>query len=86
MSFFVDQPERIEPINQSHRLTISQSSLRHSQIALNELVIESEIGEGSFGKVCLGRWREAPVALKFCKNKGKVDEFMNEMRLMLYVV
>jgi serine/threonine protein kinase len=41
------------------------------------------LGEGSYGKVCLGKWRAAPVALKFCKNKGKLDEFINEMKLML---
>jgi predicted Ser/Thr protein kinase len=52
---------------------------------LNELVIEKEIGEGSYGRVCLGKWNAAPVALKFCRKKGKLDEFMHEVRLMMYV-
>jgi len=44
------------------------------------------LGEGGYGKVCVGKWRAAPVALKFCKNKGKLDEFINEIKLMLYAI
>jgi serine/threonine protein kinase len=49
------------------------------------LIIEKQIGEGSYGKVCLGRWNTAPVVLKFCKKKGQMEDFINEIRLMMYV-
>jgi predicted Ser/Thr protein kinase len=60
--------------------------LTRSQISFNELVVEKEIGEGSYGKVCLGRWNDAPVALKFCRKKTNVDDFVSEIKIMMYVV
>jgi predicted Ser/Thr protein kinase len=63
----------------------SQSGIRRSQISFNELVVDKEIGEGSYGKVCLGKWNDAPVALKFCRKKSDIDDFMSEVRIMLYV-
>jgi predicted Ser/Thr protein kinase len=60
--------------------------LTHSQISFNEIVVEKEIGEGSYGKVCLGRWNDAPVALKFCHKKANIDDFMSEIKIMMYVV
>jgi serine/threonine protein kinase len=60
------------------------STSQYSQIPFNELVIGKEIGEGSFGRVYLGKWRSAFVALKFCQT-GKIDEFMKEMDLMTYL-
>jgi predicted Ser/Thr protein kinase len=59
---------------------------RHTQISFNEIVVEKEIGEGSYGQVCLGRWNDAPVALKFCRNKSKIDDFVSEIKIMMYVV
>jgi len=49
---------------------------------MNEIAIVKELGEGSYGKVCLGKWRAARVALKFCKNKENLDEFINEVKLI----
>jgi serine/threonine protein kinase len=63
----------------------SQSSLKHSQIPFNELVIEKKIGTGSYGKVCLGKWNTATVALKFCRKKEKLEDFMKEISVMMYV-
>jgi predicted Ser/Thr protein kinase len=54
------------------RLSPSEILLPRSQITFNELKIEKELGEGSYGKVCVGKWNSAPVALKFCKKKGKI--------------
>jgi hypothetical protein len=65
--------------------TAEFSTLRRSQISFEELVVEKEIGEGSYGKVCFGKWNGAPVALKFCKKKGSVEDFMKEVKLMMYV-
>jgi serine/threonine protein kinase len=53
------------------------------QIPLNELEISSEIGEGTYGRVCIGKWKKYRVALKFCQNRGKMDEFMREANLMI---
>jgi hypothetical protein len=73
---------------------ISQSSssnpmpsptLQQLGISFSELTIEKELGEGSYGKVCLGKWNAAPVASKFCKTKDKIDNFMREIKLMMYV-
>jgi serine/threonine protein kinase len=49
------------------------------------MTIEQEIGEGSYSKVCLGKWNSALVALKFCKNKGNIEDFMREIKIMVYV-
>jgi predicted Ser/Thr protein kinase len=62
------------------------SLTKQIQIPFNEIVIEKEIGEGSYGKVCLGRWNNAPVALKFCRNKSKIDDFVSEIKVMMYAV
>jgi hypothetical protein len=35
--------------------------------------------------VFLGRWIDTPVALKFCKTTGDIEEFMKEIRLIVYV-
>jgi tyrosine-protein kinase Yes len=64
-------------------LARSQSVLRHSQIPFNELIIEKEIGMGSYGRVCLGRWNHGPVALKFCRKKENIDDFAQEVRVMI---
>jgi len=60
-----------------------QKQKRLSQILFDELVIEKELGEGSYGKVCLGKWNTAVVALKFCKKKGKLEEFLTEINTMV---
>jgi serine/threonine protein kinase len=59
--------------------------LSPSEIPLNELEIGSEIGSGTYGRVCVGKWKKNKyrVALKFCQNKGKMDEFMREANLMI---
>jgi serine/threonine protein kinase len=66
--------------------TIAQSAnslLKRSQITFTELTVERKIGTGSYGKVCLGKWNAAPVALKFCRKKGNLEDFMREIRLMI---
>jgi len=32
---------------------------------------------------CVGKWKKYRVALKFCQNRGKMDEFMREANLMI---
>jgi serine/threonine protein kinase len=54
------------------------------QIPFEDIEIEKELGKGSYGRVCLGRWNDTPVALKFCKEKEKLDEFLKEATLMMY--
>jgi predicted Ser/Thr protein kinase len=63
--------------------TLSSTS-QYPQILFNELVVGKELGTGSFGRVYLGKWRNAFVALKFCQT-GKFDEFMKEVKLMMYL-
>jgi hypothetical protein len=70
---------------QNQTFTATHISLPKSQIGYNELSIEKEIGEGSYGKVCVGDWNGTQVAIKFCRNKAKLDEFMHEVRLIMYV-
>jgi predicted Ser/Thr protein kinase len=62
-----------------------QSIIKQSGISFDELVIEKEIGEGSYGKVFFGKWNDAPVALKFCRNTLKTEEFISEIKVMMYV-
>jgi serine/threonine protein kinase len=79
----IKQTEVLQSIQPS--LLSSISPIKRSQISFNELTIEKEIAEGSYGKVYLGKWNGVSVALKFCKRKGNIDEFQNEVKLMLYV-
>jgi len=60
-----------------------KKELSIGQISMNELEIGKEIGEGCYGRVCVGKWKRYRVALKFCQNKGKMDEFMREANLMI---
>jgi hypothetical protein len=69
---------------QDQTFTATHITLPKSQIGYNELSVEEEIGEGSYGKVCVGEWNETRVAIKFCRNKTKLNEFMHEMRLIMY--
>jgi serine/threonine protein kinase len=63
----------------------SSSPITHIQTSFKEILFEKEIGEGTYGTVWLGKWNDTPVALKFCKSKSQNEEFMNEMKLMMYV-
>jgi hypothetical protein len=68
-------------------LTLSlqpQVSLSHSQIEFKEIIVENKIGVGSYGKVCLGKWNGTPVALKFCRKKGRLEDFIQEVKTMMY--
>jgi hypothetical protein len=66
-------------------LTKSSTTTQKSQISFNELIVEKKIGIGGYGEVFLGKWNSAPVAIKFCKNKGEMDGFIREIKLMMYV-
>jgi hypothetical protein len=63
--------------------TETLQEISSGQIPLNELEIGIEIGQGTYGRVRVGRWRQYRVALKFCQNKGKMEEFMREANLMI---
>jgi serine/threonine protein kinase len=59
--------------------------LSPNEIPLNELEIGGDVRSGTYGRVCVGKWKKKKyrVALKFCQNKGKIDEFMKEANLMI---
>jgi serine/threonine protein kinase len=61
-----------------------QTQAKFSQISYKELVVEEELGIGSYGKVCLGKWNDAFVALKFCKERENMNDFLREIRVMMY--
>jgi hypothetical protein len=79
-----EQQTQNEAVSQNEAF-FSTEIVRQSQLSFNELVVEKEIGEGSYGKVCVGKWNRARVAIKFCRNKAKLDEFIHEVRLIMYV-
>jgi serine/threonine protein kinase len=56
---------------------------RKSRIHFQELVVEREIGVGSYGKVWLGKWNHAPVALKFCKERNGINDIFSEIKVLL---
>jgi predicted Ser/Thr protein kinase len=62
---------------------VSQNILGHSQISFDGLVVENEIGKGSYGQVFVGKWNNARVALKFCRNKGNIENFIKECKIMM---
>jgi serine/threonine protein kinase len=51
------------------------------------LEVERELGQGRYGRVCMGKWiknnQKYQVALKFCHNKSDLNEFMREAKLMI---
>jgi serine/threonine protein kinase len=51
------------------------------------LEIGKELGQGRYGRVCIGKWKtkNIRVALKFCHNKSELNEFMREMNLMISI-
>jgi len=68
----------------THRFeTETLKGLSPGQISFSELEIDKEIGMGCYGRVCVGKWKKYRVALKFCHNRGKMDEFMREANLMI---
>jgi hypothetical protein len=62
---------------------VSPHLFRHSQISFNEIIIDKEIGDGSHGKVFVGKWNNATVALKFCRNQGSIENFLKECKIMM---
>jgi len=87
LTFLEEAISQPEASRKRERETITQSAsslLKRSQvITFTELKVEKKIGTGSYGKVCLGQWNAAPVALKFCRKKGNLEDFMREIRLMM---
>jgi predicted Ser/Thr protein kinase len=77
--------EWMNTTEQTQTLTRDINSLNRTQISFKDIKVLKEIGEGSYGKACLGKWNAAPVALKFCKKKGKIEDFMKDIKLMMYV-
>jgi len=70
---------------QSQTSQITQNislSIKH-HIPFEDIEVQKEIGKGSYGKVCLGRWSGAAVALKFCKEKEGLEDFWKETNLMI---
>jgi serine/threonine protein kinase len=57
-------------------------SAKH-HIPFEDIEVQKEIGKGSYGIVCLGRWNGAAVALKFCKEKKELEDFWKEANLMI---
>jgi len=54
---------------QTRILRPPQSVTKYTEVPYNEILIDKDLGEGSYGKVCLGKWNAAPVALKFSTSK-----------------
>jgi hypothetical protein len=84
--FFFQRTEKICLVFVVERNELMETTInarRNSQISFNEIAFEKEVGEGSYGKVWLGKWNKARVALKLCRRKGEIEDFMKEMKLML---
>jgi predicted Ser/Thr protein kinase len=56
--------------------------LPKSQISYSDLLLEKSLGKGAFGEVFFGHWKGIPVAMKVCKSKSKLEEFLHEMKLI----
>jgi serine/threonine protein kinase len=53
------------------------------KVPWNDITIIRQIGKGSYGKVCLGKWQHTEVAVKFCSDLGNLEEFLKEAELMM---
>jgi preprotein translocase subunit YajC/predicted Ser/Thr protein kinase len=74
-----------EPKSLSRQSSMYESTVElttKSFIPFEEIEVGEELGRGSYGKVRMGRWNDVVVALKFCKKKGKIDDFFKEINLM----
>jgi hypothetical protein len=60
--------------------------LNYSRIPFNELRVEKEVEEVNNIRTALGKWNEAFVILKFCKLKKELEEFMTELKPIMYVI
>jgi hypothetical protein len=78
----VSQIEAIKKSKSSPNIEIANKQ----QISLEDIEVLNELGRGSYGRVCLGQWNGAAVALKFCKEKGGLDKFWKEVKLMTYTI
>jgi predicted Ser/Thr protein kinase len=56
--------------------------LSKSQVSYSDLLFDKSLGKGAFGEVFFGYWRDIPVAMKVCKSKSKLEEFLHEMKLI----
>jgi tRNA A-37 threonylcarbamoyl transferase component Bud32 len=52
------------------------------KITYSELEFGKIIGEGTYGRVCIGKWKNYRVALKLCQNITNIDEFLAEAHIM----
>jgi len=55
------------------------------RIPFSEVIVDQEIGRGSFGTVYKGRWEGVQVAIKVCSTveQKQLNEFITEAKLML---
>jgi hypothetical protein len=63
--------------------TSGVDTMKRNQIPFVDLEIEKELDKGSYGRVCLGRWNDTIVALKFCKETEGIDDFIKEAYFMI---
>ncbi|KAH3744497.1 tyrosine protein kinase [Pelomyxa schiedti] len=64
---------------------INTSSMLSTSIDPDDLMLGNQIGEGAYGIVYLGKWREQEVAIKVVKNqegKNATTEFYTEVQMM----
>jgi predicted Ser/Thr protein kinase len=54
------------------------------RISINHLKIGREIGRGKYGRVCSGVWGNINVALKFCKERDNIEDFIKEVKIVMY--
>lgn len=57
----------------------------HQQINFYDVIFEKKIGEGSFGAIYAGRWREQPVAIKLIERvvtPSDREQFVREAQIM----
>jgi predicted Ser/Thr protein kinase len=85
VNFIADSGQLNQDEVSQRRETIFQTNTttKRCEIPFNELIVEREVGVGSYGRVCLGQWNGALVALKFCKKKADVDDFLKEVKIMV---
>lgn len=71
-------PQELLPYRNEGHGSIQISADRTWEIDFNELILEEEIGSGSFGVVWRGQWRNTEVAVKQMKGQ------MNEKQLLSF--
>jgi predicted Ser/Thr protein kinase len=80
-----EDDKRIQPKENAPQGALLDLMQSFFTIPYSECSLGKELGEGRYGRVCLGKWKGTLIALKFCRNDDDIDEFLKEAQIMITI-